>query len=163
MERMPAFMPSTWKVGWIAGVLWLTCGLCYGAGDADKPTEVIRDEMVGVALYTDGVTPVSDLPVRVWSVDKQRMLYRSKTNTEGVFRIPVLRAGLCYLFVGTVRMNLSILAASESEWHQSNDIVVILTRRMLVGATPSVKPFWFVPALPFLASPKIPKPPVVSP
>ena len=158
-------MPSIWRVGWVGGVLWLACGLCYGAGDVDKSTEVARDEMVGAVFYPDGVTPASDLPVRVWSVEKQRMLYRSKTNAEGVFRIPVLRVGQCYVFVGLVRVNLSVLSANESEWHQSNDMVIILTHRMLVGARPSVQPYLLIPMLipsvPFLVNPK--KPRVVSP
>ena len=107
---------------------------------SDQPTEVPRDEIAGVVYYPDGVTPISGLPIRVWSVDKEKILYRSQTDQEGVFHVPATRSGRCYLFVGRIRVNLQVMATDESEWHQRHDLVVILPHRMRASAIPFVPP-----------------------
>jgi len=118
--------------GTLAGVGWAT-------EPADIPTPVVREEIVGVALRPDGITPIGDLPVRLWSVDRQEMIYRIRTKPDGTFRIPALRSEHYYLFVGRVRVNLKMIAPDdEAEWHQYHDLVVVLPNRVLVNASPLV-------------------------
>ena len=120
-------------------VAWALAGVGLGAESSDVPTSLVKEEIVGVALRPDGVTPIGDLPVRLWSVDRQEMIYRTRTKPDGSFRIPTLRSEHYYIFVGRVRVNLKMIAADdEAEWHQYHDLIVILPNRILVSASPLV-------------------------
>jgi len=142
----------------VAGTL---AGVGWGAEPADVPTPVVREEIVGVALRPDGVTPIGDLPVRLWSVDRQEMIYRTRTKPDGTFRIPRLRSEHYYAFVGRVRVNLKMIAPDdEGEWHQNHDLIVVLPTRILVSASPLVSDLMIAPLL-MNAIPK--KPRIVSP
>jgi hypothetical protein len=122
---------------WIHGAL-LAVPLCivgqFGwAEDFVPEVQVLPDEIVGVVVYPDGETPVIDLPVRVWSLEKNRMLYRTKTDDEGAFRVPSsISGGKCYLFVGKLSIDLEILHPSKDVVSQRHDLIIVEPRWMTV-------------------------------
>jgi len=128
-------------------MLMVRCVSSLGAEAAGVDTDLPREEMVGVALFPDGVTPIENLPVRVWSVDKQKMVYRTRTDADGLFRVPVIRVGRYYLFVGRARVNINVLLSNEMAGSQNNDIVVILPYRMMVSSVSLGEPVLFAPLL----------------
>ena len=119
----------------------------------------MEEDIVGLALYPDGQTPVVDMPVRVWSVDKKQMIFRSRTDNHGNFRIPRLEPGQNYLFVGRVRVNLKIFTAESGDTHQYHDIVMVVTRGMVIPAKPNVMEVLLAPVI--MKPPE--DPPVISP
>ena len=96
--------------------------------------ELLPEEVVGVVLMADGETPVVSYPVRLWSADEERFLYRTRTDEAGVYRIPMLHTGRAYLLVGQVKIDLKVLAEEGGALIQRHDIIVVLPRRTLVGA-----------------------------
>ena len=120
-------------ISFLAGVAALTAD---AVEVVEAHMEIVTDEIVGVALYPDGITPIRDLPVRVWSVDGQKMIYRTRTDEDGVFQIPWLNEGRCYVFIGRVKVDLRVLTADVNTVHQHHDIVAVVPRGMLVSSRP---------------------------
>ena len=133
------------------------CASNQDQGDAQM--EIVSDDIVGVALYPDGETPVKDLPVRVWSIDRQRMIYRTSTDEDGVFEVPEIRLGRCCIFVGRVRVDLRVVRAGRTDLHQRHDIVVVVPHGMLVSAAPRIMDILIAPLI--MQAPAEPR--VVSP
>lgn len=142
----------------IGFILTLSVSGVY-AQDADVQVELLEEDIVGLALYPDGETPVVDMPVRVWSVDKKEMIFRSRTDENGNFRIPTLEAGKNYLFVGRVRVNLKIFKGDVNDSHQYHDIVMVVSRGMVVPAKPNIMEILMAPVI--MRPPE--DPPVISP
>ena len=119
----------------------------YTVSEETQPhAELIPEEIVGIALYPDGETPVSKLPVRVWDVEKKQFTHRSRTAEDGTFRVPKMKPGRSYLFVGGVKIDVRILAKSGIG-PQQHDIVVALPRRMLVARQPKLYDLLLAPLL----------------
>jgi hypothetical protein len=96
---------------------------------------ILPNECVGVVLHGDGETPVARLPVRLWSVDKARFVYRTRTDPGGVFYVPRLATGRSYLMVGQIKIDLEVSSESGTPGAvvgQQHDIIVAMPRRALV-------------------------------
>lgn len=120
---------------------WLLCGayVDYGFASSDAPSggphmRLPSDSFVGVVLYPDGSTPVPDLDVHVWSVEKERFVYRTRTNSDGGFEVPWIREGRAYIMVGSVKVDLQVIAPVVGESGQQHDIVVVVPRKMIIGS-----------------------------
>ena len=113
----------------------------------DAQMEIVSDDIAGVALYPDGETPVRDLPVRIWSIDRQRMIYRTSTDNDGVFEVPAMRVGRCYIFVGRVKVDIQVVRAGRTDLHQRHDIVVVVPHGMLVSAAPQIMDVLIAPLI----------------
>ncbi len=154
----------TMKMSLIVLLVLAVCSTGAMAQDAEVQVELLEEAIVGLALYPDGETPVVDMPVRVWSVDKREMVYRSRTDGNGNFRIPQLESGQNYLFVGRVRINLKIFKGDANAAHQYHDIIMVVSRGMVIPATPSAA---YAAIMDVIMAPiiiNLPKdPPVVSP
>lgn len=147
-------------------LLWVLAGcLCMkgqsGWGEGYTPqVQVLPDEIVGVVVYPDGITPVVELPIRVWNLEKNRMVYRTETNDEGQFRIPaVVKGGQCYLFVGKLRIDLEIMRRNEALASQRHDLVIVVPRWMTV--TTGIRVYDVLLASVLMQVPSLPR--VVSP
>ena len=137
-----------------------TMGQLVLADEFVAEVQVMPDEIVGVVLYPDGTTPVIDLPVRIWDTDRNRMVHRTKTNSEGVFRIPTMKEGRFYLFVGGLRIDMEVLLANKELLSQQHDLVIVLPRKMTLGTSVKVYDLLLIPLL--IREPP-PPPKVVSP
>ncbi|OVE75616.1 hypothetical protein BVX97_04320 [bacterium E08(2017)] len=138
------------------------CMICAGtlfAQDNAVHVELAEHEIVGLALYPDGETPVVDLPVRVWSVDKKEMVFRSRTDKTGAFRVPRVESGENYLFIGRVRINLKMIKPDAGGVHQYHDIIMVVDRGMVLPARPNLMEVLVAPVI--MRPPE--DPPVISP
>lgn len=133
---------------------------CF-AVDAGPQLQTTPDRILGVVLYPDGVTPVGDLPIRIWSVARNKMIYRTATAADGSFSIPALEDGDCYVFVGRLRIDMKVLKARADALWQANDMVIVLPRGLIVSSsvTPKLFDVMLVPLV--VRPPQSPK--VVSP
>lgn len=114
---------------------WFGNGLAAPDADASAPhMQLSSQPVVGVVLYPDGETPVPDLTVHVWSVAKERFVYRTRTDHEGGFEIPWMREGRGYIFVGNVKIDLQIVPSDAGGAVQRHDVVVVVPRKMIVGS-----------------------------
>jgi len=129
------------------------------AEDLEPHMAVAPQEIIGVALFPDGRTPVVGLPVRIWDVAAKRFIYRSRTDKHGVFRVPRLGKGLCSLVVGRVKIDLWVFAKEMEGTPQRHDIVVVVPRKMVVSVSPHLFDVIILPAL--IRPPDSPR--VVSP
>jgi hypothetical protein len=123
---------SKWVILCVAACLVGCCGVDLGLGATEPHMEILPEEIVGVALFPDGETPIVDLPVRVWDIDENRMIYRDRTDEDGVFRIPEIGAERCYIFVGRVKIDLRVMMEDEDALWQHHDIVVVMPKKMLM-------------------------------
>lgn len=134
------------------GILLMVVALLGGvrsarAADGVSQLEVLPEEVVGIALYSDGVTPVIDLPVRVWSIKKNRMVSRTRTDDSGIFRVPEFDPGDCYMFVGRVKISMKVLQKDTAAAWQRHDVVVVLPDRFLVAGPPRLTDVLVAPVL----------------
>lgn len=117
----------------VAGVLG--GGFAAQEGDSASPHMQLNSEsVVGVVLYPDGETPVPDLSVHVWCVDKQRFVFRTRTDENGNFEIPWMREGRAFILVGDIKVDLQVLAMVAGSAGQRHDLVVVIPRRMMIGS-----------------------------
>jgi hypothetical protein len=175
--RHSAYNGDLWRFASVKGWAALTLCLCLVASpgvraeNGEPHAELLPNDIAGVVLGPDGETPIEDLPVRVWSVDRRRYLYRTKTDKDGMFDIPRMRTGRCYLLVGGVKIDLRILSRRAGSLMQHHDIVIALPRRMVVASRLET---WIVPialdavgAWDILTAPELIRPPpppiIVSP
>ena len=144
-----------------------TCALA-GAALAEAPAdgfpvEWAAREITGVVVFSDGETPVRDLPVKIWSLDRKKMIYRSRTDQDGGFRVPRVTDERCYLFVGQVKINMRFLSGPQGAPVQDHDVVVALSRPYVTASAPTASP----QLLNVLIAPALMRPPdapsVVSP
>lgn len=112
---------------------------CVGARGAPDLT-VLPAEVRGVVLLPDGETPVDGLRVRVWNADTEKVVYRTRTDRDGVFDVPKLDEGNHYVTVGPVRIDMRILTARADILPQPHGVVVVIPKRMpvLPALVPSV-------------------------
>ena len=109
-----------------------TVGMLHAAPDvAIQPADVR-----GVVLFPDGETPVDGLKVRVWNADTEKVVYRTRTDENGVFSVPELVEGTHYVTVGPVRIDMRVLTARAGVTPQAHGFVVVVPKRM-----PLMQPF----------------------
>jgi hypothetical protein len=118
----------------------------------------VREDVVGVVLHPDGVTPVSDLPVHVWDSGENKVIFKTKTDENGQFRVPYMNVGESFMYIGRVRVHLNIVDKEAGILSQQHTIVVVTARHMNYGPLPLLE----LLILPELIQPP-PSPPRVSP
>lgn len=117
-----------------AGVVCLFAAPEGGDGSAPH-MQLPSESIVGVVLYPDGATPVPDLAVHVWNEAKQRFVYRTRTNNEGSFEIPWMREGRSYILVGSVKVDLQVMAPEAGASGQRHDLIVVVPRKMPIESS----------------------------
>ena len=119
--------------------------------------EIAAKDIEGTVVYQDGETPVENLPIRIWSVDKEKMIYRSKTDLNGVFKVPKMQEGKNLIFIGRLKIDMKIFSAQSEASMQNHDVIVALPRLYIVetglGVESAITPsILTAPAVPTLLS-----------
>ena len=142
---------SLWKHLEVVLLIGLFCGSRALLAQVPSPqAELTTEEIIGTVLYADGTTPIVGFPVRVWSVDTEKFVYRTSTGDGGGFRIPSMMAGRTFLLVGRVKIDLSIVS-NQQDRKQPNDIVIALPSRMLMSGRQILdSTFMMLPLFPLL-------------
>jgi hypothetical protein len=112
----------------VAGLL--VAVLCGVASAAAPDLSVLPARVRGVVLLPDGETPVSRLQVRLWNADTEEVVFKTRTNTDGVFEVPKLSEGSHYVTVGPVRIDMRILTARAGVTPQPHGLVVVVPKRL---------------------------------
>jgi hypothetical protein len=105
----------------------------------------------GVVIRPDGETPVKDMPVRLWNADTDEVVYKTRTDGDGVFEVPSLREGNQYITVGPVRIEMRVLTARGGVTPQTHGVVVVVPKRM--SLMPLLVPSLTAGVLPEIMSP----------
>lgn len=142
----------------------MTCGFppVFG-GPADRlqsdpgPQMAVQSSDIrGVVLRSDGETPISSLPIRVWDAVRERVIFDTSTDDQGLFRIPKLGESRFFVIVGELRIDLQMFKNAGIH-QQRHDIVIVLPRKIAVGTVAPIPAMLILPVLP------PPEPNVVSP
>ncbi len=137
------------------GAAVLLCASSVWAAVQTPDLTVLPAAFRGVVLYEDGETPVSGLPVRVWDAKTEKVVFRTKTNADGVFTIPEMDEGDRYVTVGSVRIDMRLLTARAGIVPQTHGLVVVMPKAMpLIPLAPILIPTTAAAALvPQIVSP----------
>lgn len=108
----------------------LTAVVAVGVAQAAPDVTVLPAEVRGVVLFPDGQTPVDRLPVKVWNADTEEVIFRTRTDANGVFDVPRLEEGNHFVTVGPVRIDMQILTARAGIAPQPHGFVVVIPKRM---------------------------------
>ena len=111
----------------VALLVGVTCGV---AGAAAPDLSVLPAKVRGVVLLPDGETPVSKLQVRLWNAETEEVVFKTRTNTDGVFEVPKLTEGSHYVTVGPVRIDMRILTARAGVTPQPHGLVIVVPKRL---------------------------------
>src|SRR5476651_505739 len=113
----------------------LVASMEVGVAKAAPDVAVLPAEVRGVVLFPDGTTPVDKLPVKVWNADTEKIVFRTKTDKDGIFDVPRLEEGNHYVTVGPVRIDMRVLTARAGVTPQPHGFVVVIPKRMPVIQT----------------------------
>lgn len=83
-----------------------------------------QEKIFGNVFHKDGVTPMVELPIKVWDIKNNKVLYRTRTDTNGMFTIPAINKNDCQIFIG--RLKINIVTLGEIANSQNHDIIVVL-------------------------------------
>ena len=108
----------------------LTAVATVAIAQAAPDVAVLPADVRGVVLFPDGETPVDRLPVTVWNADTEEVVYRTRTDKDGVFDVPRLEEGNHYVTVGPVRIDMRVLTARAGVAPQPHGFVVVIPKRM---------------------------------
>lgn len=114
----------------LAVIAALTAIAGVGVAQAAPDVAVLPAEVRGVVLFPDGKTAVDNLAVTVWNADTEEIVFRTKTDNDGVFNVPRLAEGNHYVSVGPVRIDMRILTARAGVTPQPHGFVVVIPKRM---------------------------------
>lgn len=106
-----------------------------GVAQAAPDVAVLPAEVRGVVLFPDGETPADKLAVTVWNADTEKIVYRTRTDKDGVFNVPRLEEGNHYVTVGPVRIDMRVLTARAGVTPQPHGFVVVIPKRMPIVQT----------------------------
>jgi len=148
-----------WYVTGVIILFLIRLGAAQPPSGAETYVDLGAEDVVGAVLEPDGETPIVDLPIRVWSETRQRMVGRTRTDQSGSFRISLARAGKYQLLIGRVRVGISVQTTERGAIHQHHDVVVVLPEKLILVASPQVGDLLLAP---FLMKPPE-SPTVVSP
>jgi len=124
---------SVSKWGWSVIAFFAMTGCILFAQSVITPDiEMLTEPLQGIVLFSDGKTPVAELPVRLWNAKENKIIYRGNTDNNGIFRIPRLLMGGSILFVGRLRVDLKVIENSGSSIGQQHDMIVVAPRSILV-------------------------------
>jgi len=90
-------------------------------------TVIIRDRIDGYVLYEDGQSPVYRVPVRLWDIERRRFVYRTETDRQGYFSIPVESSGDYYLVFDWTRVKFRAVEPAGQVVQRAH-VVTILPR-----------------------------------
>ena len=109
----------------------LTAVMAVGIAQAAPDVAVLPADVRGIVLLPDGETPVDRLAVRVWNADTEEVIYRTRTDRDGIFDVPKPeQEGNFYVTVGPVRIDMRILTARAGVTPQPHGFVVVIPKRM---------------------------------
>jgi hypothetical protein len=136
----------------------LVASVAAGVVQAAPDVTVLPAEVRGVVLFPDGQTPVDRLPVKVWNADTEEVVFRTRTDENGIFDVPRLEEGNHFVTVGPVRIDMRILTARAGVTPQPHGFVVVIPKRMpmiqtLVPSTITAAAAAALPAAPEVVSP----------
>lgn len=109
---------------------WLPCfeaaaAMRYEPGAFSK---VITAEVQGLVFYSDGETPATDLPVRIWDIEKREFIYEDMTDENGYFELPKLEPGRYFVTFDWMKIELLVVEKASVVAQQPHDIVVVIPR-----------------------------------
>jgi|GEM_PF-3474874 len=138
-----------------AVILASACGLCKAiAGPADRlnsdpgPQMAIQSSDIrGIVLRSDGETPISSMPVKLWDAKKEKITYETRTDGDGLFQIPRLGEGRFFVIIGEMRIDLQMFRNAGIH-QQRHDVVVVLPRKIAIGAAMPIPPLVILPVVP---------------
>jgi hypothetical protein len=116
---------------------------------------VLPAEFRGMVLNSDGRTPADGLQVRVWDASTEKVIFKTRTDRNGVFDIPELKEGDHYITVGSVRVDMRLLTARAGITPQPHGLVIVIPHR--IGAAPILLPTTLITAAP-VALPQVMSP-----
>lgn len=136
----------------------LVASVATAVVQAAPDVTVLPAEVRGVVLFPDGQTPVDRLPVKVWNADTEEVVFRTRTDVNGIFDVPRLEEGNHFVTVGPVRIDMRILTARAGVTPQPHGFVVVIPKRMpmiqtLVPSTITAAAAAALPAAPEVVSP----------
>ncbi len=136
----------------------LVATVAAGVVQAAPDVTVLPAEVRGVVLFPDGQTPVDRLPVKVWNADTEEVVFRTRTDANGIFDVPRLEEGNHFVTVGPVRIDMRILTARAGVTPQPHGVVVVIPKRMpmiqtFVPSTITAAAAAALPAAPEVVSP----------
>ena len=111
----------------------------------------------GTVVFEDGETPVVRLPVKMWSINEKKIIYRGKTDTNGEFIVPKVKEKTT-LFVGNISVDL--VSYNISDKNIPLDLIIVLPEKIITKTEANMADAIYV-VPPMLASPELPK--IVSP
>jgi hypothetical protein len=119
------------------------------AAENTPDLSVLPSTFRGVMLYPDGKTPVERVRVTVWNADTEEVVFKTKTDREGMFEIPRLDEGNHYVTAGPVRIDMRLLRARGGVKPQSHGLVIVVPKRMPVAhiLVPGAAAAGFVPKI----------------
>lgn len=126
---------------WILAAIVVSPAVAWAAMQGTQggdSIEIVPQSIAGVVYYSDGETPAYRIPVRIWNVDRQKMVYKTETDRDGIFQIPRIGVGRSLVFVGGVKIDLQVLIPEDAGMAQHHDIVVVIPRRILLGHKPEL-------------------------
>ncbi len=82
--------------------------------------------VTGFILYSDGETPATRRPVRVWDIDKEKFVFETESDDFGMYRIPKLERGQYTIYYDRVRTHMNILDSETVTSLHSHNIIVVL-------------------------------------
>lgn len=136
-----------------------------GIAHAAPDVAVLPADIRGVVLFPDGKTPADGLTIRVWNAETEEIVFKTKTNKQGIFDLPELEAGNHYVTAGPVRIEMRVLEGRPGTAPQPHGFVVVIPKRAPV-IQPLIPTTITASTTPFLeqATPSsTPTPRVVSP
>ena len=113
----------------VAMMVFLASGFVHAQPDL----LVLPADVTGVVMFPDGGTPADGLRVRVWNADTEEVVFKTRTDKNGVFGIPRLETGNHYVTVGPVRIDMEIMDARAGITPQPHGMVVVIPKRMPVS------------------------------
>ena len=137
--------------------------LAAGIANAAPDVAVLPADIRGVVLFPDGKTPADGLTIRVWNADTEEIVYKTKTNAQGIFDLPEMTIGNHYVTAGPVRIDMRVLEGRPAVTPQPHGFVIVIPKRAPV-IQPLIPTTITASATPFLVeAPSPPGPTVVSP
>jgi len=112
-------------------VLLACCSKSIAASDMMAPPSVLR----GVVVWADGETRVDQLRVRLWSKESESVVFRTRTDSNGMFVVPPVQEGSHYLTIGPVRISLDVLEPRAGVVAQPHSIVIVIPKRLPLSPT----------------------------
>jgi hypothetical protein len=140
----------------------LTLVSASGIANAAPDVAVLPADIRGVVLFPDGSTPADGLTIRVWNTETEEIVFKTKTNKQGIFDLPRLDPGDHYVTAGPVRIDMRVLDGRPGTVPQPHGFVVVIPKRAPV-IQPLIPTTITASATPFLAEAPTPEPRIVSP